>query len=113
MGGGENPVELREAQFLDWIVLVHEEADRVQESEMAVRATAYGNAERIVLKLSAKSADVVGPELARNKDQIQVALHQFLRTKTARVGWRDVNLDAGVIPLKCRNPHPRQARQHV
>src|SRR6267378_4068703 len=82
-------VELIEGDLLERIVLVHVERDRVQSTKEPVGASGYWDAQRVVAELAPEFLDVVGFELARHEDEIEVALDELDGAETSGVRRRD------------------------
>src|SRR5207237_9802385 len=78
-------VDLLEGELLDGVVLVDEEHHRIQRAEVAIRAAADRHAQRLVSELRFENANVVGPELARNDDEVEALVDELGRSHAARV----------------------------
>ena len=106
-------VELVERDLLERVVLVDEKADGVERAVMTVRAAGNGNAQRVVAELVLEAFDVVGLELARDKDKVEVSFHELDRAQAAGVRRRDAERDAGMVALEFLEPLLHQDHHHV
>src|SRR6267378_1353964 len=106
-------VELIEGDLLERIVLVHVERDRVQSTKVPVGASGYWDAQRVVAELAPEFLDVVGFELTRHEDEIEVALDQLDRAETSVVRGRDLEGYFRMVNLEFLEPPFDECFQHV
>src|SRR6266403_4485715 len=106
-------VELIEDDLLERIVLVHVERDRVQSTKVPVGASGYWDAQRVVAELAPEFLDVVGFELARHEDEIEVALDELDGAETSGVRRRDREGYFRMVNLEFLEPPFDECFQHV
>ena len=106
-------VELVEADLLDRVVLIDVKRDRVQRSIVPVRAAGNGNAQGVVAELVLEALDVIGLELARDEDEIEVSLHELDGAEASCVRRRDGERCFRMIGLESLEPFLDEHLQHV